>query len=241
MIAVCDDGRGFDKEKILAKAWEKGLLARPEQELTDREIYAFVTMPGFSTREEVTELSGRGVGLDVVTKNIGQIGGTVNIDSVPGMGTTISLKIPLTMVIIDGMTLQVGDSRYTVPTSVIRESFVPREEELLTDPDGNEMVYRRGECYPVLKLFELYSVKTRVTRCTDGIMIMLQNNERSICLFADALLGGQQVVVKSLPLYIKKIKGIAGCALLGDGRISLILDTEALLMRDCFVRRAVKP
>ncbi|MGE5329415.1 MAG: chemotaxis protein CheW [Deltaproteobacteria bacterium] len=228
-IVVRDDGRGLDKNKILAKAKERKLLTKPENELTDKEIYSFIFLPGFSTKESVTEFSGRGVGMDVVMKNIEKIRGSVIVDSTVDVGTTISIKIPLTLAIINGMTVKVGQSTYTVPTISIKESFRINNEELVIDPDGNEMVLVRGECYPVVRLNQLYKVPTDVQQIDEGIIMMIENESKSICLFADSLIGEQQVVVKALPKYVKKVRGIAGCTLLGDGSISLILDAGELI------------
>ncbi|RKL62440.1 chemotaxis protein CheA [Thermoanaerobacteraceae bacterium SP2] len=232
LIIVKDDGRGLNKEKILKKARENGLINRPESELTDKDIYSYIFLPGFSTKDKVTEFSGRGVGMDVVTKNIGAVGGTVSVDSVPGEETTITLKIPLTLAIMDGMTIRVGKSTYTIPIISIKESFKAKEGDVITDPDGNEMIRIRGECYPVLRLHELYKVKTEITNIPDGIIVMAENEGKGLCIFADELIGEQQVVVKALPNYIrniKKVRGVAGCTLLGDGSISLILDVADLL------------
>jgi two-component system chemotaxis sensor kinase CheA len=228
-IVVKDDGRGLNKEKILERARLKGLIQKPESELTDKEIFAFILLPGFSTKEQVSEYSGRGVGMDVVTKNIEKVGGAVLIDSVPGEGSSFILKIPLTLAIINGMTIRVGNSLYTVATTSIKESFRPQENEAFADPDGNEMIMIRGECYPIVRLHEFYKISQAVENFTDGILMMVENDGKTICLFADELLGEQQVVVKTLPQYIKKVRGIAGCTLLGDGGISLILDVAELI------------
>lgn len=231
MISIKDDGRGLDREKILARARENGLVNRPEKELSDKEIYSYIFYPGFSTKDCVTEFSGRGVGMDVVTKNIGAVGGTVSVDSIPGEGSAITLKIPLTLAIIDGMTIRVGNSNYTVPIISIKESFKASDKNVITDPDGNEMIMIRGQCYPVLRLHERYRVNTEITSISDGIMLMVEDETRSRCIFADGLIGEQQVVVKALPNYIKnfkKARGLAGCTLLGDGSISLILDIADL-------------
>lgn len=227
-IVIKDDGRGLDRFKILKKAQERGLVTRPESELSDREVHSFIFAPGFSTKESVTEFSGRGVGMDVVTQNIGKIGGSILIDSQPDKGTAISLKIPLTLAIIDGMIIQVGSATYTLPTTSIKESFRPKEKDIINDPDNNEMIMIRGLCYPILRLHERFKAKAAVTRLHEGIIIMVETEDSGFCLFADALLGQQQVVVKSLPAYIKKVKGLAGCTLLGDGSISLILDVNEL-------------
>ncbi len=228
-IIVKDDGKGLDKEKILSRAKANGLIRKPESELTDREIYSFIFLPGFSTKENVTEFSGRGVGMDIVTKNIEMLGGTVNIDSTPGEGTTFIIKFPLTLAIIDGMIIEVGQSKYTIPTVSILESFRVKNEAVIEDEQGNEMIMVRGECYPVLRLQKHYRINSKVEKLADGIMIMVENAGNRMCIFADALLGEQQVVVKALPKYIKKVKGIAGCTLLGNGDISLILDIDGLI------------
>ncbi len=233
LIIVEDNGKGLNKEKILKKARDNGLLTKPENEMTDREIFNLIFLPGFSTQEAVSEFSGRGVGMDVVVKNIEEVGGSVSIDSVEGKGTTIMLKIPLTLAIIDGMNISVGNSRYTIPTTAIKESFRPKQSDLIKDPDDNEMIMIRGCCYPIIRLHEIYGVKTEITDFTEGIMIMVGQDEKNICIFADELIGQQQVVVKTLPNYIKKlgnIRGITGCTLLGDGCISLILDVGAFIV-----------
>ena len=232
LIIVKDDGRGLNRQKILARAKENGLVSRPDSELTDKEIFSFVFLPGFSTKEKATEYSGRGVGMDVVAKNIGVIGGNVSLSSVEGEGTAITIKIPLTLAIMDGMTIAAGGHKYTIPTLSIRESFKAKETDVFQDPDGNEMIMIRGECYPVLRLYEVFKLDTCVTNISDGIIVMVENQGKCICLFTDELIGEQQVVVKALPDYIKKFKkvrGIAGCTLLGDGSISLILDIGGLV------------
>lgn len=228
-IVIKDDGKGLDKEKILKKARQNEIISIQDTEFTDKEIYSLIFLPGFSTNESITEFSGRGVGMDVVNKNIEEIGGSIIIDSTPNIGTTISIKIPLTLAIIDGMTIRVGGARYTVPTTSIRESFRIKEEDIIIDPDGNEMVLIRGECYPIVRLHELYNIKTDVTKLYEGIIMMVENEYKSICIFADSLIGEQQVVVKPMPKYVNKIRGIAGCTLLGDGSISLILDVSGFI------------
>ena len=231
-IIVKDDGKGLSKEKILKKAEENGLLYKDPTELTDKEIYNLIFLPGFSTKDNISEYSGRGVGMDVVRKNIETIGGSVAVDSIVDKGTTITLKIPLTLAIIDGMNIRVGNSRYTIPTISIKESFRPKESDIIRDPDGNEMIMVRGQCYPILRLHEFFKVKSGLKNFSEGIMIMIEEDEKTLCVFADELLGQQQVVVKALPDYIqrfKNIKGLAGCTLLGDGSISLILDVAELI------------
>ena len=232
LVMIKDDGRGLNKSKIIQKAKENGLLEKSETDMTDKEIYSLILLPGFSTKEDITEFSGRGVGMDVVTKNLEKVGGSVAVESIEGVGTMITLKIPLTLAIIDGMNIKVGHSRYTIPIVAIKESFRCQDEDCFKDPDDNEMIMVRGQCYPILRLHKYHQVKTKIKSFSEGILIMVEQNEKVICLFADELLGQQQVVVKALPNYIKNIKkinGIAGCTLLGDGSISLILDVGGLL------------
>ena len=232
LVIVKDNGRGLDKSQILRKAKEKGLIYKNEDEMTDKEIYNLILLPGFSTKDSISEFSGRGVGMDVVTKNIETVGGSIAVDSVADKGTTITLKIPLTLAIIDGMNIKVSNTCYTMPTIAIKESFRPKDADIITDPDGNEMIMVRGSCYPILRLHEQYKIKTKVTNFVDGIIIMVEHDNKNICIFADELLGQQQVVVKALPVYIqmfKKVKGLAGCTLLGDGSISLIIDIAGLI------------
>lgn len=232
LVMIKDDGRGLNKENIIEKAVQNGLLDKTAAEMTDREIFNLVFLPGFSLKDSVSEFSGRGVGMDVVTKNIEAIGGSISIDSIPDLGTTFTLKIPLTLVIIDGMNIKVGNSRYTIPTTSIKESFRPEENDVIIDPDGIEMIMVRGQCYPVLRLHEIYKVRTGITNFSEGIIIIIEQDDKTLCVFADELLGQQQVVVKALPEYIRyvrNVKGLAGCTLLGDGSISLILDMAGLM------------
>lgn len=232
LVTVKDDGIGLDKLQILEKARRNGLLTKNEADMSEKEIYNLILLPGFSTKENVTEFSGRGVGMDVVTKNIEVIGGSLLVDSAKDKGSTITLKIPLTLAIIDGMTIKTGNAYFTIPTNSIKESFRPEEKDLIMDPDGNEMIMVRGQCYPILRLHEHYRIKTDITVFINGIFIMVEQEERKLCIFADQLIGQQQVVVKSLPEYInriRKVKGIGGCTMLGDGSISLILDVAGLI------------
>ncbi len=233
LIMVKDDGRGLDKNSIMDKAIEHGLIQKPENEMADKEIYNLIFLPGFTTNNNITEFSGRGVGMDVVAKNIEAVGGSVSVDSTEGKGTVITLKIPLTLAIIDGMNIKVGNSRFTIPTTAIKESFRPGQKDLITDPDDNEMIMVRGVCYPVYRLHRIYNIKTEITEFNQGILIMVEQDAKAICIFADELLGQQQVVVKTLPPYIKKIyqnSDFAGCTLLGDGNISLIFDVPRLML-----------
>lgn len=233
LVTISDDGRGLNKEKILKKAKENGLIEKEDIELSDKDIYSLVLLPGFSTKEDVSEYSGRGVGMDVVKKNIDKLGGSVSIDSVPSQGTTVSIRIPLTLAIIDGMEVAVGDAVYTIPTISIKESFKIEDEEVFKDTDGNEMIMIRGNCYSIVRLHQLFNVKTKVTDVKEGIMVMVEQEEKSVVIFADELIGEQQVVVKPLPSYLVgysvKECGVGGCTILGDGSISLILDIPKIL------------
>ncbi|MBP2627661.1 MAG: putative chemotaxis protein CheA [Firmicutes bacterium] len=231
VIIVRDDGKGLNRDKILNKARQRGLVHKPEHELTDKEVFSYILLAGFSTNEEVTEFSGRGVGMDVVTKNIEKIGGSIAIESAFGKGTEIFVKIPLTLAIIDGIEVSVGKSRYTIPTISIRESFRIDEKDVISDGDGNELIMIRGQCYPVLRIHRIFNIKNAVTTISDGIMVMIESDSKTACLFVDKLVGEQQVVVKALPRYLKKVQGIAGCTILGDGGISLILDINGILER----------
>jgi len=234
VINIVDDGKGFNREKILEKARANHLIHKNEADLTDREIYAFVFAPGFSTNEKVTEFSGRGVGMDVVMKNINAVGGNILANSEPGKGCSITFKIPLTLAIITGMNIRIGRARYTIPIASIRESFKPSPKDIIIDPDGNEMVMVRGKCHPVVRLHELYHIDTAVKEFTEGIMVMVKTEKMILGLFADELLGQQQIVVKPIPSFIKNISktlGITGCTLLGDGSISLILDSVGIVNR----------
>lgn len=228
-ITIKDDGKGLNKEKILNKAKHHGLIKEKERNMSDREIYSLIFLPGFSTNDNVTEFSGRGVGMDVVVKEIEKIRGTVTVDSIEGKGTTISIKIPLTLAIIDGMTIKVGKSRFTIPVTSIRQSFIIKKDDVINDLDKKEMILIRGECYSILRLHEIYKIKTDIVNIEDGIVIMVEDEGKTKCIFADELIGEQQVVIKALPEYIKKVNGISGCTLLGDGGISLILDISEIV------------
>ncbi len=228
IITISDDGRGMDTEKILAKAERNGILTKPASEYSKKEILSLLMLPGFSTNEEVTEFSGRGVGMDVVKKNVESVGGSISISSEFGQGSVTTLKIPLTMAITDGMEISVGKSLFTIPIANIRQSLKIQKEDVIFDAGGNEIVKCLGEFYPIIRVHELYHIETEKTNIEDGILIWVEAVDKSFCLFVDELLGEQQVVVKPLPSYLSSFNirnsGIGGCTLLGDGNISLILD-----------------
>lgn len=231
IIEIKDDGQGVNYDAVLNKAIRNG-LALPDVEYSHRDILNFLMAPGFSTNTEVTEFSGRGVGMDVVKKNVEEVGGSVTITSEPGQGMTTTLKIPLTMAIMDGMEVSVAGSIFTIPIHNIRQSFKIGESDLIRDAAGGEMFKCMGSFYPVVRMRDLYQIDGGVTAAEDGILIWLESGESSYCLFVDELLGEQQVVVKPLPSYLNrfniKSSGIAGCTILGDGNISIILDVANL-------------
>ncbi|MGC6173005.1 chemotaxis protein CheW [Lacrimispora sp. 38-1] len=228
IISIRDDGRGVNPVGVLAKAKRNGILTKPESEYTQKEILALLLAPGFSTNETVTEFSGRGVGMDVVKKNVEAIGGTVTITSDLGKGMCTTLKIPLTMAIVDGMEISVGKSVFTIPIANIRQSFKVKNEEVIYDTEGNEIIRCMNQFYPIIRIHRLYNIETEITNIEDGILVWVESGDKSYCLFVDDLLGEQQVVVKPLPVYLNsfniKDSGISGCTILGDGNISIILD-----------------
>ena len=227
IIEIKDDGQGVDTQYVLSKAIRQG-LASPDHEYSQKEILNFLMMPGFSTNTEVTEYSGRGVGMDVVKKNVADVGGTVSITSEWGKGMTTTLKIPLTMAIMDGMEVSVGDSVFTIPINSIQSSLKVTAEEVIHDPAQGEMVKIRDNFYPIIRAKELFGMSEGCDNIEEGILMWVESGEHSYCLFVDELLGEQQIVVKPLPNYINsfgvKNYGITGCSILGDGSISIILD-----------------
>ncbi len=233
IITVADEGKGTLPEKILAKAKRQGLLTKPESEYSEKEIQNMILLPGFSTNEQATEFSGRGVGMDVVKANVEKCGGSITIDSKKGQGTSFIIKIPLTLAIIDGMEVTCGDLVFTVPISTIRESFKADSGQILCDTDGNEMIMIRGVCYPILRMHKKFDIETEVTNLEDGIFLLVETDNKSVCLFADKLIGEQQVVVKPFPTYLNKYNiksaGLSGCTIMGDGSISLIIDSNTLI------------
>ena len=232
IIKIEDDGMGVDCDAVLRKALRQG-LANPDVEYNQREIMNFLMMPGFSTNQEVTEFSGRGVGMDVVKKNVETVGGVVTMTSEKGKGSCTTLKIPLTTAIMDGMEVRVGESIFTIPIQNIRQSFKVTEKDIIHDAMQGEIINKMEEFYPVVRLYNVYGIEPQSTSINDGILVWVESSESSCCLFVDELLGKQQVVIKPLPSYLNNFKikdaGIAGCTILGDGNISLILDVTNLM------------
>lgn len=229
-ISVSDNGKGLSRDGILAKARENGLIGnRLEKDLSDKEVYNFITLPGFSTKEQVTEYSGRGVGMDVVVKNIQGVGGMLDIESVEGEGSTMTMKIPLTLAIIDGIIFSVGNTNFVSPTNSVSEFIRLTSDKLIIEPDGEEYVMIREKYYPLVRLNKFYHLKGAVDNLEDGIIVVLTHEDKNFAVFADTLVGEQEIVVKPIPSYIKKVRGISGCTQLGDGSISLIIDAGALV------------
>lgn len=233
IIVVADDGAGINTKKVLEKAKRNGLLTKPESEYTDKEIFNMIMLPGFSTNEEVTEFSGRGVGMDVVRQNIEKIGGSVSVESKQGVGTSFIIKIPLSLAIVGGIEISVGPSIFTIPINSVKESFKLNEKQLIRDMSGKEMVMIRGKCYPLIRLYEFYDLTPKSTDVFDGMVILVEGGGKQACLLADELIGEQQVVVKPFsPLlnrYNVKQNGMAGCTILGDGSITIILDINNII------------
>lgn len=227
-IEVADDGRGLNRDRILAKALERGIVGSGEQ-LSDNEIYHLIFKPGFSTAEKVTEVSGRGVGMDVVWRHLVHLRGRIEIRSTPGQGSRFLLRLPLTMAIIDGLVVLCGEERYIVPISSIREMFRPTSESIFTVQGKGEMVLVRGQLLPLVRLKQRLNLKAGVDDPCQGLIIVGESETRQFCLLVDTLAGKQEVVIKSLGPQFANIQGLAGGAILGDGRVGLILDLSALL------------
>ena len=229
-IIVRDDGKGLNKEVLYNKARNNGLIGnRPMSDFTDKEIYQFITFAGFSTKEQVTEYSGRGVGMDVVVKNIQAIGGKLEIDSMEGAGSEMIMKIPLTLAIINGIVMQVGNSTFVIETNAVKEFVRINKDTIVREPDGEEYVMLRGECYPFIRLNEMYHLPGSNTDIEEGIVVVLEHENKYIGVFIDQLIAEQEIVVKPIPSYIKKVQGLSGCTQLGDGSIALILDIAGLI------------
>lgn len=234
LIDISDDGSGLDPQKLIAKAKEKGILTKPESEYTDKEAFQLIMAAGFSTNTTVTEFSGRGVGMDVVRKNIEQINGSISINSVKDQGTTFTIKIPLTIAIVDGMNIGLGNNVFTLPITSIKQLFrLSDESSIVKNTNGAEMIMIRGECYPIYRLHKVFGIGDIEKPFTEGLLIHVESGNGNACFFADELLGEYQVVVKPFPVlfnhYGLKKMGLSGCSILGDGSISLIIDAATLI------------
>ena len=227
VVEISDDGRGLSRERILAKAREKGLPVHDG--MTDAEVWQLIFMPGFSTAEAVTELSGRGVGMDVVRRNIQAMGGRIDIDSAPGMGTRMSIRLPLTLAILDGLIVAVEQVNYVVPLTYIVESLQARADDVRGLAGEESTVIRvRGEYLPLFSLNQLLRIGAEPMPPEQGIVVILESEGKSFALQVDELVGQQQVVIKSLEQNFRRIDGIAGATIMGDGSVALILDVDAL-------------
>ncbi len=227
IIEVSDDGAGLNRERILAKARQQGMDV-PDTML-DAEVWQLIFAPGFSTAEAVTDVSGRGVGMDVVKRNISAMGGVVDIRSAKGFGTTISISLPLTLAILDGMSIRVGEEVYILPLGFVIESLQPALEDIKDISGKGQVVKVRGEYLPLIPLFQMFDIAPRFTSPSEGICVILETEGRKAALFVDDLVGQQQVVVKNLESNYRKVVGISGATILGDGGVSLILDVAALI------------
>jgi two-component system chemotaxis sensor kinase CheA len=227
VVEISDDGRGLDRTKIIEKAISKGLI-QPGQNMSDPEIISLIFQPGFSTADKVTDISGRGVGLDVVRKAVETLRGRVDVSSELGKGCTFSVRLPLTMAITDGMLVKVGHQRYILPTVNIDMSFRPNGEALSTIVGRGEVVVFNGRVLPIFRLHRLFNIQDAVEDPTRGLLIIIGEGNQRCALLVDELVGQQQVVAKPLGDGIGKVQGIAGGAILGDGRVGLILDPQGI-------------
>jgi two-component system chemotaxis sensor kinase CheA len=227
VIEVSDDGGGLNREKILAKAQQSGLPVGDN--MADADVWQLIFAPGFSTADQVTDVSGRGVGMDVVKRNITAMGGTVDIRSAKGFGTTISISLPLTLAILDGMTIRSGEEIYILPLGFVIESLQPAPEDVKEISGKGRVVKVRGEYLPLIPLYQIFDIVPRYSDPCQGILVIVETEGRKACLFVDELVGQQQVVVKNLESNYRKVAGISGATILGDGGVSLILDVAALI------------
>ncbi len=229
LIEIKDDGNGIHRDIILRKAEEKGLLTKPAESMTDKEAFMLIFEPGFSTAAKVTDISGRGVGMDVVKKNIEKLRGSIEVESVPSKGSTFTLRIPLTLAIMESMVIRVGNAKYALPILSVTESFKANLKNISKTMDGLEVVRVRDEVLPIIRLHELFGKKPDSNNLENGILIIIESRKKKVCMFVDEIVGQQQAVIKSLTEYIGKVAGIMGCMILGDGGIGLILDIESLI------------
>ncbi len=230
LVEIADDGRGINKEKVLARARQKGIIAA-DAHPSETEIFGFLFEPGFSTAERVSDVSGRGVGMDVVRKHIQKLRGRIDVKSTEGQGTTFLLKLPLTLAIIDGLVIGVGGERYIVPLFAVREMFRPTPDMLSSIQGEGEMVLIRGRLLPIFRLYSRLGVRPRTEDPCDAVFIVAENNGRQLAIMVDEFTGKQEVVIKSLGETMKNLPGIAGGTILGDGRVGLVLDLDGLFER----------
>ncbi|MBX3629426.1 MAG: chemotaxis protein CheW [Nitrosomonas sp.] len=228
VIEVGDDGAGLNREKILAKARERGLQVHDG--MSDQEVWMLIFEPGFSTADRVTDVSGRGVGMDVVKRNIQSMGGRVEVNSVSGVGTRITIRLPLTLAILDGLSVTVGDQMFIVPLTYITESLQPSDNDIRTISGRGRVVQVRGEYLPVIALHEVFNIRPKSTEIKDGILVILDADGHKAAMLIDELVGQHQVVIKSLESNYRRVHGVSGATIMGDGKVALILDTTGLVM-----------
>lgn len=227
VIEVSDDGAGLNRERILAKAREKGMPV--SDSMSDADVWQLIFAPGLSTAAVVTDVSGRGVGMDVVKKNIEGISGRIDIGSVLGHGSTMTIRLPLTLAILDGLSIAVGDQIYIVPLGFISESLQPKPADIREISGQGEVVHVRGEYLPLIALHKLFNIQPRTINPAEGILVLLEAEGRKVALFVDELVGQHQVVIKSLETNYRKVPGVSGATIMGDGRVAMIIDVGALV------------
>jgi len=227
-IDIEDDGRGLDAAKIRATAIKRGVIS-PDEELEEREIFDLIFHPGFSTNEKITEVSGRGVGMDVVKQSVERLRGKIETSSMMGNGSHFRLKLPLTMAIIDGMIIHVGQERYIVPTVALKESFRPAREAYMTVHGKGETMKVRDTLMPLIRLHRVFGIEPRYHDPWEGLLLVVNEDNHSFCLMADEIVGRQEVVIKSLGSSLRNVSGISGGAILGDGRVALIIDVKGVV------------
>lgn len=228
LIEIRDDGRGLRKDKLLKKAIEKGIVSE-NATLTEQQIFGLIFAAGFSTADKITDISGRGVGMDVVKKNIERLRGRVEISSEEGKGTKISIKLPLTMAIIDGMIVQVGNQKYIVPMLSIEESIRPKKDDISTVQQRGEVINVRGNILPMVRLHHWYNVEPKKYDPWEAIILIVESEGQRCGILVDDLIGQQQIVIKRLGEQFRNVKGVSGSAILGDGRVGLILDVGGIM------------
>lgn len=226
VISISDDGGGLSRTKILAKAQEKNIPVSDNP--SDAEVWQLIFAPGFSTADQITDVSGRGVGLDVVKRNVQSLGGRIDIESQEGVGATFTIRLPLTLAIVDGMCVSVGDQTFIIPLVNIIESMQPLEKDIKTLAGDDQLLLVRDQYWPILPLYKAMQLKPDFKEAHKGIAVLIEANKHKFALFVDALVGQQQVVIKSLEQHYKRVQGVAGATIMGDGSVALILDVESL-------------
>lgn len=228
VIEIVDDGKGLNKNKIRKKAIEAGVITA-EQELSEQDIFRLIFHPGLSTADKITDVSGRGVGMDVVRKNVEQLRGRIDISSTEGVGSIFAIRLPLTLAVIDGLVVKIGSERYIIPITSIEQSLRPKADQISTVQGRGEQCMIRGQILPLFRLYKLFNVQPRSEDPCEALVVIVQDDQHRCCLMVDELLGQQQVVIKSMGEAVGQVKGISGGAILGDGCVSLILDVPGIV------------